>query len=522
MVNPIALLRSAFTAVLKRSGVITKYIKQARSSFRIEADSGVTVTEDTALRLAAVFASIGTISGTKASLPREIIEVKTGKVVLSHPVGERLLYEPNPWHTQFSWDETRMGHLLGWGNTYTEITWGRDVRPTQLTPLHPSTVTPMLDGNNQLIYRVHDEYGARTLDASQVLHTQGFGPNGVIGWSPLKVLANAVGIGMVADGTVAKAMKNRGLPGLTIEVPGQLTDEAFNELSEMLKKSVSGENIFNPLILEGGMKSKEFSIPLDEVMLITAREYQGKEIACRGYKLPARYAGYEMAGTTEEGDDRQMVKYCLGPWVIRDEQELARKLFKKSERGQFRIRHNYNELLRGDIAKRFDAYKTGILCGVLTRNECRLDDDRQPVDGGDELLLPQAIFGKPTNDTSNSNGDVWQTGAQPDGTKQGNSDPRFKALLTRTLAGLAERELRQLDKLISKNDPQAVHDFYDGHISHVIGRLDGVADQKAIRALREMLIEHRDTLQKVSSAEARTASERWPGEFVALCELIIG
>lgn len=522
MVNPITYLRSALTAVLKRSGVMTDYIRQARSSFRIESDSGVTVTEDTAMRLAAVFSSIGTIAASKASLPREIIEVKTGKVVLSHPVGERLLYEPNPWHTQFSWDETRMGHLLGWGNTYTEITWGRDVRPTQLTPLHPSTVTPMLDGNGQLIYRVQDEYGARTLDASQVLHTQGFGPNGVIGWSPLRILAHAVGVGISADTTVAKAMRNRGLPGLTVEVPGQLNDTEFNDVAEMLKQSVSGDKIFMPLILEGGMKAKEFSIPLDEVMLITAREYQGKEIACRGYRLPARYAGYEMSGTTEEGDDRQMVKYCLGPWVIRDEQELARKLFKRSERGQFRIRHNYNELLRGDIEKRFNAYKTGILCGVLTRNECRLDDDRQPVDGGDELLLPQAIFGKPTNGTSNSNGDVWQTGAQPDGTKQGNSDPRFKTLLARTLSGLAERELRQIEKLLGKRDPQAVADFYAGHMTHVESRLQDIADSDAITAIRERLTEHRDILIKGSSDEARLVVASWPAEFVALAELIIG
>ncbi len=518
MVNPVTYLRSAFKSILKRSGVITDYIKQARSSYRIETDSGVTVTEDTAMRLAAVFSSIGTIAATKASLPREIIEVKTGKVVHSHPVAERLLYEPNPWHTQFSWDETRMGHLLGWGNTYCEITWGRDVRPTQLTPLHPSTVTPMLDSNGQLVYRVDDHNGSRTLDRSQVLHTQGFGPNGIVGWSPLRVLANAVGIGLVADGTAAKALKNRGMPGLTVEVAGNLDDKEFNDLTEMLKQSVSGENIFMPLILEGGMKAKEFSIPLDEVMLITAREYQGKEICCRGYRLPARYAGYAMAGTTEEGDDRQMVKYCLGPWVIRDEQELQRKLFKRSELGQFRIRHNFNELLRGDIEKRFNAYKTGILCGVLTQNECRIDDDRQPIEGFDKLLLPQAIFGKPTNGTSNSDGDIWQAGAQPDAEQQ----KRFKVLLSRTLSGLAERELRQLDKLLSKNDPQAVADFYAGHLQHVEARLDGIADVEAVNAVRAMLIEHRDTLQKVSSHEARAAAERWPGEFVGLAELIIG
>lgn len=520
MVNPLTYLRSAFKEVLKRSGVITEYVKQSRSGFVAQADSGITVTEDTAMRLAAVFSSIGTIAAAKASLPRELIEVSTGAVVHTHPVAA-LLNAPNPWHTPATFDETRMGHVLGWGTSYTEITWGRDVRPTQLTPLHSSTVTPFVE-NDRLLFKVQDHNGNRTLDDSQILRVNGFSPNGIIGLSPLRVFANAIGIGLSADRMVSLMFKNKGMPGLTVEVPGELGDTEFKDLDQLLYQSVGGDNCFKPLILEGGMKATVHTIPLDEVMLITARQYQGKEIACRCYKLPARYAGYTEGASTEEADDRFFVKHCLGPWVVKDEQECLRKLFKRSELGKYRIRHNYNELLRGDIEKRYNSYKTRILCGIMTQNEARLDDDMPRVDGFDTLLLPQAIFGKPTDGTSNSNGDVWQTGAQADGTKSEGNDKRFKTLLARTLAGLAERETRQLDKLLQRNDPQVVADWYAGHIKHVESRLDGIADGGAVDAIRSLLTDHRDTLQKVSSAEARAAAERWPAEFVALAERIIG
>lgn len=387
----------------------------------IATSSGQAVNEDSALKLAAVFASIKIIAETKASLPQRVYEItKSGSRVetTQHDVAGLLQFEPHPWSTPMVFDETRIGHLLGWGNCYSEITLNpRTGRVERLTTHHPANVTPYIDTTTgDVLYQVRSVIdGNRTLDRSQMLHVAGFGPDGLIGLSPIRMFANAIGTALAADRLVALHFNNKALPGITISTPHSLGDkrEAF---VRHIRESVGGDNVFSPLVLEGGMTAQVHTIPLDEALLVTAREFQGKEIVCRCYRIPPHIAGYMDSSTNNNisAQDLAFEKHTMRPWLIRDEQEKNRKLFKPSERGRFYIKHDVADLLRGDMQARFEAYKTGILCGIITRNEVRDWEDLNPIDGGDEALLPQAIFGKAGTDPSQQQ--VSQTGAQPKAT----------------------------------------------------------------------------------------------------------
>ncbi len=381
--------------------------------------AGQAVSEDSAMRLAAVFASIKIISETKASLPQRVYERNADGTVAEtflHDVAGLLQTEPHPWSTPIVFDEARTGHLLGWGNCYSELSFDRRARVTRLTTHHPSNVTPFIDKETgDVLYQVRSTLdGARVLDRSQMLHVPAFGGDGLTGWSPIRLFANSIGTGLAAERMVGLHFKNLARPGITVTSKTPLGDKK-EKFIQYLRESCGGDNVFSPLLLEGEMTANVHSIPLEDALLIGAREFQGKEIVCRCYRIPPHIAGYMDSSTNGnvEAQDLTFEKHTMRPWLIRDEQEKNRKLFTRAERGRFYVKHDTSDLLRGDIRTRFESYKTGILTGILTRNECRKWEDLNPIPGGDEPLLPQAIFGKSGADPNNQQ--VSQTGAQPAG-----------------------------------------------------------------------------------------------------------
>lgn len=85
--------------------------------------SGKPVNERTAMRTTAVYSCVRILSEAIASLPIHMYRyTDSGKTkVYDHPLFLLLHDEPNPEMTSFVFRETRMSHLLIWGNTYAQI-----------------------------------------------------------------------------------------------------------------------------------------------------------------------------------------------------------------------------------------------------------------------------------------------------------------------------------------------------------------------------------------------------------------
>lgn len=77
------------------------------------------------------------------------------------------------------------------------------------------------------------------------------------------------------------------------------------------------------------------------------------------------------------------VTYTFRPWTSLIESIISAQL----PRGQF-VRFDYNALLRGDVSARYETLKTGIQSTLLTPNEARASEEMDPVENGDQLLVP--------------------------------------------------------------------------------------------------------------------------------------
>lgn len=402
-------IRKAFT----RAKSVTQQLRQQfgwGGGSGVSTLAGVNVNETTASKLAVVYASIRVLSETRGSLPLHVYRKRksgTTEIVTQHDVAGLLSTQPNDDMTPMVWGEVSTAHVTGWGNSYTEIVWDDWGGVASLIPRHPALVDPYRSPDGELRYTIHADYDGgrdRDLDRSQVIHVPGFGFNGIVGLSPLRWLAGSIGISIAQEQTVAAFFGNKAKPGLVLTTTGQLSDEEFSRLRREIDTQYQNDAAFRALLLENGVTATDISIPMNEVQMLESREFQGEEIACRGFRLPPHVVGFLRRSTFNnvEQQDLYFEKHTMRPWLIRFEQEYNRKLFPRHQWGRFYVKHNADALLRADLKTRYEAHKSAILTGWKSRNEVRQLEDMNPLPGLDELPLPEAIWGKAKKDKESS------------------------------------------------------------------------------------------------------------------------
>ena len=364
--------------------------------------SGKPVNERTAMQTTAVYACVRILAEAVASLPLHVYEYQDDggkKLVHDHPLYYLLHDEPNPEMTSFVFRETLMSHLLIWGNAYAQIIRDGAGRVLGLYPLLPDKMDVQRDdkGNIYYVYSrnsdenpMFKEYGNIRLKAEDVLHIPGLGFDGLIGYSPIAMAKNAVGMTLACEEYGASFFANGANPGGVLEHPGVLKDPSkVRESWNSVYRGVS--NAHKIAVLEEGMKYQQIGIPPEEAQFLETRKFQINEIA-RLYRIPPHMVGDldQSSLSNIEQQSLEFVKYTLDPWVIRWEQSLQRSLLLPGEKGKYFIKLNVDGLLRGDYQSRMNGYATGISNGFLSPNDVhRLENmDLIPAEeGGDDYYL---------------------------------------------------------------------------------------------------------------------------------------
>ena len=103
--------------------------------------TGIAITEDSAMRLSAVFGAVRVISETIASLPWMVKQDFEGNTrnAAAHPINQ-LIHSPNGIMTDFNFRETCQAHLCLHGNAFIAIKRNEAGQPIKLIPVHPDRV----------------------------------------------------------------------------------------------------------------------------------------------------------------------------------------------------------------------------------------------------------------------------------------------------------------------------------------------------------------------------------------------
>lgn len=368
--------------------------------------SGKPVNERTAMQTTAVYACVRILAEAVASLPLHVYEYQDDggkKLVHDHPLYYLLHDEPNPEMTSFVFRETLMSHLLIWGNAYAQIIRDGAGRVLGLYPLLPDKMDVQRDdrGNIYYVYSrnsdenpMFKEYGDIRLKAEDVFHIPGLGFDGLIGYSPIAMAKNAVGMTLACEEYGASFFANGANPGGVLEHPGVLKDPS--KVRKSWNSVYRGVNNAHKIaVLEEGMKYQQIGIPPEEAQFLETRKFQINEIA-RLYRIPPHMVGDldKSSFSNIEQQSLEFVKYTLDPWVIRWEQSLQRSLLLPGEKGKYFIKLNVDGLLRGDYQSRMNGYAVGRQNGWFSANDIREMENMNPIpdeQGGNLYLINGAM-----------------------------------------------------------------------------------------------------------------------------------
>ena len=411
--------------------------------------SGKTVTERSAMQMTAVYSCVRILAEAVAGLPLHLCRYNEsgGKEnAIDHPLYRLLHDEPNPEMSSFVFRETLMTHLLLWGNAYSQVIRNGKGEIIALYPLMPNRMTVDRDSKGQLYYKYttsSDE--APTMDGSvvclppsDVLHIPGLGFDGLVGYSPIAMAKNAIGMAIACEEYGAKFFANGATPGGVLEHPGTIKDP--QRVRESWQAAFGGSSNSNKVaVLEEGMKYTPISISPEQAQFLETRKFQINEIA-RIFRVPPHMVGdlEKSSFSNIEQQSLEFVKYTLDPWVVRWEQSIQRVLLTPTEKESYFVKFNLEGLLRGDYQSRMNGYAIGRQNGWMSANDIReLENlDRIPTEDGGDLylingnMLPLCDAGAFANTTPTTDGkettpdeevlEVEEPGGDGDGT--GNSD----------------------------------------------------------------------------------------------------
>jgi len=280
-----------------------------------------------------------------------------------------------------------MEHLLLYGNAYSQIIRNGRGQVVSLYPLLPNKVS--VERTNGVISYTYstDDNGQVKLRSDQVLHIPGLGFDGLIGYSPIALAKNAIGMSIASEEYGSKFFANGANPGGIITHPGTLGETPLQNIKESWNNSYGGSgNAQRVAVLEEGMTYHQIGIPPEQAQFLETRKFQTEEIA-RIFRVPLHLIGDLEHATFSniEHMSIEFVKYTLAPWVSRWEQSLTQSLLLPTEKDIF-IRFNLDGLLRGDYKSRMEGYSIGIQNGIMSVNDVRELEDLNllpPEEGGD-------------------------------------------------------------------------------------------------------------------------------------------
>lgn len=357
--------------------------------------AGVSVNQTTAMQHTTVYSCYNVLSEGVASLPLHLMKNSTKnkrnhkEKATNHKLYNTLHLMPNKEMTSFTFIQALMLNLVSRGKSYAQLIRNRRGDVIEIYPLLSDSMRVVRSESGEIGYIYNSpKYSEVWLEKDEILHVVGASLDGVNGISPIEQNANSLGLSMAMEEYGSNFFKNGANASGNFSTAGELSDTAFNRLKNQLREKYQGLlNSGKPMLLEGGLTFDRITIPNNDSQFLESRKYQRSEIASI-FKVPLHMINdlEKSSFNNMEQQSLDFVIHTLRPWVMRIEQAMTVALFGGDS--EYLVQFNMSALLRGDTKTRYEAYGKGIRDGWLTRNEAREMEDRNPLDGLDEPILP--------------------------------------------------------------------------------------------------------------------------------------
>ena len=358
--------------------------------------SGIPVTHDTAMKLAAVWQAVSMISGDVAKLYLELYRVDdegTRTRDESHPAYNMVRWDANDETPAFQFWRTAMVHSLIWGNSYSYIDRNGRGDPIGLYTLLPDRTTPERQ-NGRVVYVTETTNPAgspwmRTIPARDVLHVRGMSANGISGLDLVRYAKDAYGTALAVEGFQAKYFRNGIRTGGILMLPREMSEKARNKIEEGFQKTHAGpDNWFKTVILRDGAKFEKSQESLRDSQMVELDEQLVRKVARTFNLSPSRLGLADSVSYNSKAEDNQSyLDTTLSHWLTAITSECRKKLLSQANRdaASHCFEHDTTVLLRLNALSRYQVYAMAKQNKIMTTNEIRKLENMPPIEGGDDI-----------------------------------------------------------------------------------------------------------------------------------------
>jgi HK97 family phage portal protein len=385
--------------------------------------SGVAITWQRAIEATTVLACTRVLADGVAQVPFKLMqEGADGKrqAAVDHPLYLLLHRRPNAYQTAYEFRETMMFHLALAGDAFVFLNRvGMERRVTEMVLLDPGRVEVKVKPDYTLHYRVRSDNGEpKDMPPGSIWHIRGPSWNTWRGLEGVKLLREAIGLGVALEEDQAEFHKNGAQVSGLLSVENNLSPDKYKEIAAWIDKHApGGERHLKPMILDLGAKFAAMRMTSVDAQHLESRKFQVEEV-CRGMRIMPLMIGHpaDMAArAATESIFLAHVTHSLMPWYSRIEQSAEVNLLTEADvKAGLYVKFFAQALMRGASKERAEYYAkalgSGGAKGWMTQNEVRALEDQDRHDDPEADKLPQPAPPKPPVD---SGGDAADPPADP-------------------------------------------------------------------------------------------------------------
>jgi HK97 family phage portal protein len=360
--------------------------------------SGENVTPETAIRVAAVFACVRVRSEDVAKLPLHLYKRLPGggkERATKHPLYKLMNSRPNPRQTAFEFRQLMQSWIDLRGNAYGLKEFDGRGQVTAIWPMSPTATEVLITPDGKDLFYKFDVKGVKgeAIPADYVLHLRGPSLDGILGVSPITHQRETIGLALAAQKYGAAFFGNNAQPGGALKIPTALGKEAAKVLRESWEERHQGASNNRKLaIFDGGMEWVQLGMDNTDAQYLETRKFQNRDIYAI-YRVPAHKVG-DLERSTNNNIEHQGLEYiqdCLSVECTRWEQTLDSSLLTEKEQGVYFFEHLLDGILRGDLKSRYDAYAIARNWGILSVDDIREMENRNPLPDGKGKIYLQPL-----------------------------------------------------------------------------------------------------------------------------------
>lgn len=356
--------------------------------------AGAMVSDRRVVGLPAYYRAIAIRSGVEAALPLKVYRRGTRERVVQRTV----LDSPNPRQKPFGFWQTMRFNGIAHGNAYARKVRNGADQVVQVWPISPRAVRveevdPTSANPEGKVFLITRKGGEERLTSWDVFHVPFMSPDGLVGLSALQAFRESLGTAIAAEDSAAAIYANGNRLSGILQVKGVLRDDGAQRLRSRWRELHSGPHATGDVgILDNGAEFKPISIPPADAQLLESRRWSVGEIARMVGVMPHMIGDTERSTSWGTGIEQQFIGWVqtiVGPELTNLEQLVTADLLPGGwDGGSWYAEYSLEGLLRGDSAARSAFYGQAIQWGWMSRNEVRALENREPVEGLDEMLTP--------------------------------------------------------------------------------------------------------------------------------------